>query len=158
MARKKKKETSGRLAANKRARHDYHIHETFEAGIVLKGTEVKAMREGRIQLKDSYVEIRNGEAWLVGVHVGTYAYGNRENHLPERARKLLLHRREIEKLFGRSQIKGETIVPLAVYLKDNRIKVEIALVQGKKLFDKRAADRQKTQEKEMREAIKERRW
>lgn len=158
MARKNKKPDSTRLATNKRARHDYHIHETFEAGIVLKGTEVKAMREGRIQLKDSYVEIRNNEAWLIGVHIGAYAYGNRENHLPERDRKLLLHRREIEKLYGRSQIKGQTIVPLAVYLKDNRIKVEIALVQGKKLFDKRAADRQKTQEKEMREAIKERRY
>ncbi len=142
------------LARNRKARHDYHILETFEAGMALTGTEVKSARQGKVQLKDSYVSVTDGEAWLVGAHISPYTHGNRQNHDPERPRKLLLSRREIDKLFGRSIIKGQTVVPLAVYLKGSWIKVEIALAQGKKLYDKRHAEKKKVQEKEMREALK----
>ena len=142
------------LARNRKARFDYHILETFEAGMALTGTEVKSAREGKVQLKDSYVEVRDGQAWLVGAHISPYTHGNRQNHDPERPRKLLLRRREIDKLMGRSMIKGQTIVPLEVYLKGSWIKVEIALAQGKKLYDKRRAEKKKIQEREMREAIK----
>ena len=103
------------LASNRRARHDYHILESFEAGLRLSGTEVKAARTGKVQLKDSFVEVRNGEAWLIGVHISPYSHGNRENHLPERDRKLLLKKRQIDRLFGRTQLKGQTVVPLSVY-------------------------------------------
>ncbi len=144
------------LARNRKARFDYHILETFEAGMALTGTEVKSVREGKIQLKDSYVEVRDDQAWLVGAHISPYTHGNRENHDPERPRKLLLRRREIDKLFGRSTIRGQTIVPLAVYLKGSWIKVEIALAQGKKLYDKRRAQKEKVVEREMEEAVK--RW
>jgi len=142
------------LARNRKARHDYTILETFEAGLALTGTEVKSARQGKVQLKDSYVEVRDGEAWLVGAHISPYTHGNRENHDPERPRKLLLGKREIDKLFGRSIIRGQTIVPLAVYLKGSWIKVEIALAQGKKLYDKRRAEKEKVQQQEMREALK----
>lgn len=142
------------LARNRKARHDYHVLETFEAGIELTGTEVKSARAGKVQLKDSYVEVRGGQAWLVGAHISPYTHGNRENHDPERPRKLLLHRREIDKLFGRSIIKGQTIVPLAVYLRGSWIKIEIALAQGKKLYDKRRAQKDKVVEREMREAMR----
>jgi len=142
-----------RLASNRKARHDYTILETLEAGIVLLGTEVKSAREGRIQLKDSYVEIVEGEAYLVGAHISHYTHGNRNNHDPERRRKLLLKRREIERLMGRITIQGQTCIPLAVYLKGNRIKVEIALAKGKKLYDKRQAERTKLMDKEAREAL-----
>jgi len=149
--------SSRRLASNRKARHDYSILEKFEAGIVLLGTEVKSAREGRIQLKDSHVEIVEGEAYLVGAHISHYTHGNRNNHDPERRRKLLLKRREIERLMGRTTIQGQTCVPLSVYLKGNRIKVEIALAKGKKLYDKRQAARTKLMDKEMREALQERR-
>src|SRR6185295_4760444 len=125
------------LASNRRALHDYEVLETFEAGIKLSGTEVKSVREGRVQLKDSYVEFRDNQAYLVGAHISPYSHGNRENHAPEAVRKLLLSRREIDRLFGRTQLKGLTVIPLSVYLKGNWIKVELALVQGKKLYDKR---------------------
>lgn len=144
------------LARNRKARFDYHVLETFEAGMALTGTEVKSAREGKVQLKDSYVEVRDGQAWLVGAHISPYSHGNRENHDPERPRKLLLRRREIDKLMGRSIIRGQTIVPLAVYLKGSWIKVEIALAQGKKLYDKRRAQKEKVVEREMEEAVK--RW
>ncbi len=145
------------LATNRRARHDYHILDTFEAGIALRGTEVKSIREGRVQLRDSYVEFRNDEAWLVSAHVSPYSHGNRENHDPERPRKLLLKRREIDRLFGSTQQKGLTVVPLKLYLKGNHIKVELALVQGKKLHDKRAAERERQADREMEEALSHRR-
>lgn len=144
---------TGRLATNRRARHDYEILEKLEAGIALLGTEVKSVREGRIQLKDSYVEVVDGEAFLVGVHISPYTHGNRANHDPERRRKLLLKRREIERIMGRTTIQGQTCIPLAVYLKGNRIKVEIALAKGKKLYDKRQAEKAKLMDKEAREAI-----
>jgi len=142
------------LASNRRARHEYHIHERFEAGLVLTGTEVKAARVGRVQLKAGFVEFRDGEAYLVGVHISPYSHGNRQNHEPERPRKLLLHRRELARLFGRTQAKGFTIVPLALYLKDHLIKVEIALVLGKKLHDKRQVARERELDREARAAIK----
>ena len=145
--------SSRRLASNRKARHDYSILETLEAGIALLGTEVKSARAGRIQLKDSYIEIVEGEAYLVGAHISHYTHGNRNNHDPERRRKLLLKRREIERLMGRITIQGQTCIPLAVYLKGNRIKVEIALAKGKKLYDKRQAEKAKLMDKEAREAL-----
>jgi SsrA-binding protein len=141
------------LATNRRARREYEILERFEAGLVLDGTEVKSVREGRVQLKDSYVEVHSDEAWLVGAHVSVYAFGNRQNHDPERRRKLLLHRKEIDKIFGRTTIQGQTCIPLSVYLKGNRVKVEIALARGRKLHDKREVERKKQLDKEAREAM-----
>src|SRR6185503_17664351 len=107
------------LASNRRALHDYHIVETEEAGIALSGTEVKAARTGKVQLKDSFVEFRNGQAWLVGAHISPYSHGNRENHPPERPRRLLMSRRELDKLYGRTQLQGLTVIPLSFYLKGN---------------------------------------
>ncbi len=146
------------LASNRRARHDYHILETFEAGIQLTGTEVKAARSGKVQLKDSYIDFRNGEAWLVGAHISPYSHGNRENHPPERDRKLLLQKRQVDKLFGRSQLKGQTVIPLSVYLKGNWIKIEVALAEGKKLFDKREAIKERELDREAEAAVKGGRW
>ena len=146
------------LATNKRVRHDYEVLDTFEAGMELSGTEVKAARNGKVQLKDSYVEFRGGQAYLVGAHISHYSHGNRENHEPERPRRLLLKKREIEKLYGRTLLKGFTVVPLSMYLKGNWLKVEIALAQGKKLYDKRQTERTKTLDREAEEAIKERKW
>ncbi len=142
------------LASNRRATHDYQIVETEEAGIALSGTEVKAVRSGKVQLKDSFVEFRNGQAWLVGAHISPYSHGNRENHPPERDRRLLLRRRQIDRFFGRTLTKGFTVVPLSVYLKGNWIKVEIALAQGKKLYDKRQAEREKELDREVEAAVK----
>jgi SsrA-binding protein len=142
------------LASNRRAHHDYHIVEAVEAGIQLQGTEVKAVRTGKVQLKDSFVEFRDGQAYLVGAHISPYSHGNRENHLPERPRRLLLKRRQIERLFGRTLLKGYTVVPLSVYLKGNWIKVEIALAQGKKLYDKRESERRKELDREATAAVK----
>ncbi len=146
------------LASNKRARHDYHVLETFEAGIQLAGTEVKSVREGRVQLKDSYIEFKDHQAYLVGAHISPYSHGNRENRDPERVRKLLLKKREINRLFGRTQLKGLTVVPLSVYLKGNWIKVEIALVQGKKLFDKRETEKTRELDREAEAAVKSGQW
>lgn len=146
------------LASNKRARHDYHVLETYEAGLKLSGTEVKAVRSGKIQLKDSYIEFKDGQAWLIGAHISPYSHGNRENHEPEAVRKLLLKKREIDRLFGRTQLKGLTVVPLSVYLKGNWIKVEIALVQGKKLYDKREAEKTRELDREVEAAVKGGRW
>jgi len=146
------------LASNRRALHEYHVLDSLEAGIRLQGTEVKAVREGRVQLKDSYVDFKNGQAWLVGAHISAYSHGNRENHDPEQLRKLLLKKREIDRLFGRTQLKGLTVVPLSVYLKGNWIKVEIALVQGKKLFDKRESEKTRELDREAEAAVKSNQW
>jgi SsrA-binding protein len=152
-----KPETGTRvLAQNRRAHHDYHILETLEAGLQLAGTEVKSARDGKVQLKDSFVEVRDGEAWLVRAHIGPYSHGNRENHEPERARKLLLRRREIERLGGKVQTRGLTVVPLRVLLRGSWIKVEIALVQGKKLHDKRESERIRELDREMDAAMRSR--
>lgn len=142
------------LATNRRARHDYHILDRFEAGLALTGTEVKAAREGKIQLKDSYVELRAGEAWLVGAHIGPYSHAGRDNHEPERPRKLLLSRRELDKLMGRVIGKGLTIVPLRVFARGRWLKAEIALVRGKKLHDKRRAARERVLDREAEEALR----
>lgn len=155
----RKSELPKSYATNKRARHEYNILETIEAGIALSGTEVKAIRAGKVQLKDSYVEFKDGqEAFLVGAHISPYSHGNRENHPPERPRKLLLARRQIERLFGRTQGKGTTVVPLSVYPKGNWIKVEIGLAQGKKEYDKRETERRREMDREAQEAMKERRY
>jgi len=142
------------LAANRQAGHNYFLLERFEAGLVLTGTEVKAARSGKVQLKDSYGEVRANEAWLVNAHISPYSHGNRQNHNPVRDRKLLLHRQEIDKLLGKTREKGLTLIPTRVYLKSGRIKCELALARVKKLHDKRAAERVRTTEAEAREAMK----
>ncbi len=126
------------VANNRKAHHDYFIDETFEAGLVLVGTEVKSLREGRVNLRDSYAEIRGGELYLLGMHIGPYAQGNVWNHEPLRPRKLLLHAQEIDRIAGKVNERGYTIVPTKLYFKDGRAKVEIGLARGKKLYDKRA--------------------
>jgi SsrA-binding protein len=143
------------LAANRQAAHHYFLLDRFEAGLALTGTEVKS-REARIQLKDSYAEVRDGEAWLVHAHISPYSHGNRANHDPLRDRKLLLHRREIDKLLGKTREKGLTLIPTRVYLKSGRIKCELALARAKKLHDKRAAERARTTEAEARQALRAR--
>lgn len=127
------------VASNRRGRHEYEILETWEAGLVLQGTEVKALREGRVNLGDAYGEIRDGEGWIVKMHIGPYEQGNRENHEPFRRRKLLLHRREIRKILPKLEEKGLTLVPLRLYFRDGRAKIELGLGRGKKLHDKREA-------------------
>ena len=144
------------LADNRKARHDYFLLERYEAGLVLTGTEVKAARNGQIQLRDGYAEIAGNEAWLVNVHIGHYSHGNIWNHPIERRRKLLLHRQEIDKLAGKTREKGLTLVPTKIYLKDGRIKCEIALARGRKQHDKREAIRARERETEAREAIRRR--
>lgn len=142
------------LAGNRRALHDYFVHERLEAGLVLTGTEVKSCRMGKIQLKEGHVLFRGGEAFLAGVHISPYSHGPRDNPPPDRERKLLLSRREIDRLSGRAQAKGFTVVPLSMYLKGDRVKVEIALVQGKKLFDKRETERRRELDREAAAALR----
>ena len=141
------------LAINRRARHDYELLETLEAGLVLTGTEVKACRLGRVQLRDAFVELRDGEAWLVGVHVSPYSHGNRENHLPDRPRKLLLHRREIAKLEKEVANSGRTLVPLSIYFSDGYAKVEIAVARGRRAYDKRHAIAERESKRETERAL-----
>jgi SsrA-binding protein len=143
------------IASNRKALHDYFIEDTYEAGIALTGTEIKSVRAARVNLKDGFVQIRNGEAWLLNVHIAPYDFGNRENHEPRRARKLLLHRQEIRRLLSKVSERGWTIVPLRLYLKDGRAKVEIALVRGKRLYDKRDAVAERDMDRELRRAVKE---
>ena len=145
------------IATNKKAFHDYFILEKLEAGIALSGTEVKSIREGRINLKDSYALVRSGEVFLLNCHISPYSHGNRENHDPTRSRKLLLHSGEIRKLIGKTQEKGLTLIPLRVYLKRGKVKFELGVAKGKKLFDKRETERRKEADKEARAAIKYRR-
>lgn len=142
------------IAENRRARHDYELLEKIEAGIVLKGTEVKSIRGGKVQLKDSYIEVRDGDAYLVGAHISPYSHGNIQNHDPERPRRLLLNRKEIDRIFGKTTIQGLTCVPLSVYLSGNLIKVEVAIARGKKLYDKRQAEKKKQMAAEADEAIR----
>ncbi|MFI1801546.1 SsrA-binding protein SmpB [Streptomyces sp. NPDC020379] len=149
------KETTGRklVAQNKKARHDYHILDTYECGMVLTGTEVKSLRQGRSSLADGFVQIDGGEAWLHNVHIPEYTQGTWTNHSARRKRKLLMHRAEIDKLSSKSQETGHTIVPLALYFKDGRAKVEIALAKGKKEYDKRQTLREKQDTRESNRAI-----
>ncbi|HEY0079461.1 MAG TPA: SsrA-binding protein SmpB [Pyrinomonadaceae bacterium] len=144
------------VVTNRSAFHEYHILDKYEAGIVLTGTEVKSLRAGQIQLKESYVAIRDGEAWLFNAHVSHYSHGNRENHDPTRTRKLLLHRREIERLEEAATVRGMTLVVTRVYLKRGRIKFEIGVARGKKLYDKRETEMRRTVERETRAQLKER--
>ena len=143
------------IASNKKAHHEYFILQKFEAGLQLMGTEVKAMREGAVNLKDSYILFKGDECFLFGTHISPYAHGNRENHEPERTRKLLLHRREITKLQSQVGEKGLSVVPLRLYFRSNRVKVEIAVVRGKKLFDKRETEKKKDADRETAAAVKE---
>ena len=144
------------IVTNRAALHEYHVHDKYEAGIALTGTEVKSVRAGLIQLKESYVAVRDGEAWLFNAHISPYTHGNRENHDPVRTRKLLLHRREIERLSKETEIKGMTLVTTRVYLKGGRVKFEIGVARGKKLYDKRETEMRRTVERETRAQIKER--
>lgn len=143
------------IASNKKAYHDYFVLQKFEAGIALMGTEVKSLRDGKAQLKDSYVSLnKDGEAYLYGLHISPYSHGNLSNHEPERTRKLLLHKRELEKLEGETTAKGLTIVPLRLYFKSSRVKVEIAVVRGKKQYDKRDSEKKREADRETAAAIK----
>ncbi|MGM0502214.1 MAG: SsrA-binding protein SmpB [Bacillota bacterium] len=144
------------VARNRKARHDYHIEETYEAGIVLQGTEVKSIRQHNINLKDGFALIRDGEVFLHNVHISPFKEGNRYNHEPERKRKLLLHKRQIKSLIGKTQRKGYTLIPLKVYLKHGLVKVELGLAQGKDLHDKRRDIKKKTAQREMERALKDR--
>ena len=144
------------VASNRKARHDYTLYDSYEAGILLTGTEIKSVRAGRVNLRDSYVAIRDGEAWLVNVHIAPYSAGSRQNPAPRRDRKLLLHQREISRLWSAVQEKGLTIVPLRLYLKDNRAKVEIAVARGKKLYDKRSAIEKKETRRRIERELKSR--
>ena len=145
------------IAENRRARHDYQLLERVEAGLVLTGTEVKSLREGRATLAQAYAEVRDGEAWLVGAEIATYDQGNRANHEPMRARKLLLHRREIDSLYGKVREKGLTIVPTRLYFKDGRVKVELAVARGKEQRDKRRDLAERDARRQMERALKSRR-
>ena len=136
------------VAQNRKARHDYRIEDTYEAGLVLVGTEVKSLRLGRASLVDGFVEIDNGEAWLQGVHIPEYAQGTWTNHAARRKRKLLLNRAEIDKIERKTSEKGYTIVPLSLYFKDGRVKVEIGVARGKKNYDKRQALRERQDRRE----------
>ena len=145
------------ITDNRRARHDYHLLERLEAGLQLTGTEVKALRAGGAQLGQAYAEIRDGEAWLVGASISEYAQGNISNHRPERDRKLLLHRREIDSLYGKVREKGLTLVPTRLYFKDGRVKVELALARGKERLDKRRDLADRDAKRQMERALKARR-
>ncbi len=142
------------LSENRQAGHNYFLLDRFEAGIVLTGTEVKSIKDGKMQLKESYAAVSGKEAWLMNAHISEYSHGNRENHQPVRSRKLLLHRREIDKLLSITREKGLSLVPTKVYLKKGRVKCEFAVGRGKKLHDKRETERAKTAETEARAAIR----
>ncbi len=144
------------LASNRAAYHEYHILDKFEAGIALTGTEVKSVLGGRVKLKEGYVAIRDGEAWLFNAHISPYAHGNRENHEPLRTRKLLLHRREIERLDEATVKQGMTLVATRIYLKSRKIKIEVAVARGKKMYDKREAELRRTVDRETRAQLKQR--
>ena len=144
------------VATNRKAYHEYQFHDTFEAGLALLGSEIKSIRAGRVSLQEGFVLFEDGEAWLVNVHIAQYDPASSQNHEPRRRRKLLLHRREIDRLRGQAQEKGYTVVPTKLYLKEGRAKIEIALARGKKLYDKRQAMVQRDSKRQIERAIKER--
>jgi len=150
--------TVKQVSSNRKALHDYFIEDRFEAGIALTGTEIKSVRASRVNLRDGFVMIRNGEAWLINVHIAPYDFGNRENHEPRRERRLLLHRQEIRKLLSKVSERGWTIVPLSMYLTKGRAKVEIALVRGKRLYDRKDAVAERDADRELRRELKDRDW
>ena len=157
MAEKTAREQARRLIAdNRKARHDYHVLDTFEAGLALLGTEVKAIREGRVNLRDSYARMENGEAWMLNVHISPYSHRGYAAHAEMRQRKLLLHRHEIRKLLGRTAEKGLTLVPLELYFKRGRVKVLLALAKGKQAHDKRETIRRREVDRETRAEVKAR--
>ncbi len=157
MARKKnKKSDSNVIAVNRQARHDYFIEETYEAGLVLQGWEVKSLRAGRVSLKESYVLIKDGEAWLFGAHITPLPSASTHVEAdPTRTRKLLLHKRELDKLIGLVERRGYTLVPLKLYWKNNRAKLEIGLAKGKKLYDKRAVEKERDWQREKQRLLKQ---
>jgi SsrA-binding protein len=144
------------VAVNRRARHEYAIDETLEAGIALTGTEIKSIRAGRVNLAEAYARIERGEAWLIGAHIAPYEQGNRNNHEPTRTRKLLLHRDQISELIGRTQAKGFTLVPLKLYIRNGMAKLEIGVARGKKAYDKRRTIAERDARRELERATKER--
>jgi SsrA-binding protein len=144
------------LADNRQAGHHYFLLERYEAGLVLAGTEVKAARAGKVHLKEAFAVVRDKEAWLVNAHISEYSHGNIQNHVPVHDRKLLLHRSEIDKLLGKTREKGLALIPTKLYLKDGRIKCEIAVARGKKLHDKREAERAREAQEEARAAMRRR--
>ena len=144
------------ICNNKKAFHDYFIEERYEAGMVLQGTEVKSLRNGKANLNDSFAMVKNGEAFLHNFHINQYDFGNRENHDPDRMRKLLLHKKEIVKLFSKIREQGYTLVPLRVYFKDGKVKTELGLAKGKKNYDKREVMKQKDMQRDVVAAMKER--
>jgi SsrA-binding protein len=144
------------ITVNRQAYHDYYIERTIEAGIALMGTEIKSIRDGKVNLRGSYAIARNGELWLENAHIAVYEHGNRYNHEPMRSRKLLLHRREISQLVGRVETKGLTLIPLKLYLKGGRAKIELGLGRGKKLYDKREAIAERDVKREIERAIRTR--
>ena len=145
------------IAENRKARHDYQLLDRFEAGLVMTGTEVKSLRDGRATLTQAWADIRDGEAWLQGAEIATYDQGNRANHEPTRPRKLLLHRREIDRLYGQVREKGLTLVPTKLYFKDGRVKVELALARGKETIDKRRDLAKRDADRQIERALKSRR-
>jgi len=145
------------ISQNRKAYHDYHIEETVESGIALLGTEVKSLREGRANLKDGYVILKSGEAFLLNCHISPYSHGNIMNHEPLRTRKLLMHRKEIDRLRGKVEGKGFTLIPLKLYFKDSFVKVEIGLARGKKLFEKRDTIKEREAKREIAKAMKQKR-
>ena len=142
------------ILTNRQAFHEYHILDKYEAGAVLQGTEVKSIMAGRVQLKDSYVTVKDNEVWLLNAHISPYSHGNKQNHEPLRTRKLLLHRREIEKLEKETTQKGMTLVVTAIYWKNGRIKIEIGVAKGKKLYDKRETLKKKDTERDIKRYLK----
>ena len=149
MAKKKKNQDRSVLATNRRARHDYHILETYECGVVLVGTEIKSLREGKVSIADAFATVDEGEVWLRNLHIPEYSMGSWTNHSPKRTRKLLLHRREIDSMMGKVRDGNRTLVPLQLYLKDGRVKLELGLAQGKQDYDKRQDIKRRTEEREI---------
>ena len=144
------------VAVNRRARHEYAVDETLEAGLVLSGTEIKSIRAGRVNLAEAYARIEHGEAWLIGAHIARYEQGNRNNHEPTRTRKLLMHRDQIAELIGRTQAKGYTLVPLKLYIRNGMAKLELGVARGKKAYDKRRTIAERDMRRELERATKER--
>ncbi|HEC31151.1 MAG TPA: SsrA-binding protein SmpB [Deltaproteobacteria bacterium] len=142
------------ICQNKKAKHDYFIDDILEAGIVLLGTEVKSLREGRVNLKDSYAKVKDGEVFLYGCHISPYPHASYNNHEPERVRKLLLHKREIKRLIGKTKEKGYSLIPLRLYFRGGKVKVELALAKGKKKHDKREAIKRREEDRELRRIMR----
>lgn len=145
------------VAVNRKARHDYHIDEVYEAGLILRGSEIKAIRAGRVNLRDAYAVIRNGEAWLLSMHIGRWEQAGRDGHEPRRDRKLLLHKYQIDRLARNVEAKGYTLIPLRLYLRDGLAKVELALAKGKRKYDKREAIAERDTQRRIDQALRRRR-